>query len=145
MHLTIMYLLDTDHLTILQRGGVESTALRTRLAAVRPDQIATTIVSYEEQTRGWMSYMAQARTLDKQVAAYARLQQHLTNFCAIPLAAFDDEAARMFRQLQQARVRIGTMDLKIAAIALVQGAMLLSRNLADFGQVSNLQVEDWTV
>jgi len=36
------------------------------------------------------------------------------------------------------------MDLKIAAIVLVHGAKLLSRNLKDFRQIPNLDVEDWT-
>jgi tRNA(fMet)-specific endonuclease VapC len=37
------------------------------------------------------------------------------------------------------------MDLKIVAIVLAHEATLLSRNLADFGQVSGLRVEDWSV
>lgn len=139
-----MYLLDTDHLSVLQRGNVESARLRARLNAVRTEPVATTIISYEEQVRGWLSYLAQARSLDRQVMAYERLQRHLAHFCAIPLVAFDTDAADMLRQLQQARVRIGTMDLKIAAIALAQHATLLTRNLSDFGKVPQLHVEDWT-
>ena len=36
------------------------------------------------------------------------------------------------------------MDLKIATIVLFHEAILLSCNLADFGRVPGLQVEDWT-
>jgi tRNA(fMet)-specific endonuclease VapC len=42
------------------------------------------------------------------------------------------------------KIRIGTMDLRIAAIALTHGATLLSRNLVDFKRVPELEVEDWT-
>ena len=59
------------------------------------------------------------------------------------LRVIADDAAQMLRQLQQAKLRIGTMDLKIAAIAIVHQATLLSRNLSDFGQVPHLHVEDW--
>jgi len=48
-----MYLLDTDHLSVLERGGVEADRLRRRLNGLLPDQVAATVVSYEEQTRGW--------------------------------------------------------------------------------------------
>ena len=41
------------------------------------------------------------------------------------------------------RIRIGTMDLKIAAITIANNATLLSRNLKDFNKVTGLEVEDW--
>jgi predicted nucleic acid-binding protein len=44
----------------------------------------------------------------------------------------------------RARPRIGTMDLKIAAIVVSRDATLLPRNLAGFRQVPGLQIEDWT-
>ena len=51
---------------------------------------------------------------------------------------------RCSSQLRRSRVRIGSMDLKIAAIAVSRKATLLSRNRADVHQVPGLQVEDWT-
>lgn len=35
-----MYLLDTDHLTVLERGGEESLRLRQRLQQVSPHEVA---------------------------------------------------------------------------------------------------------
>jgi predicted nucleic acid-binding protein len=35
------------------------------------------------------------------------------------------------------------MDLKIAAIALAHDALLLSANILDFQQISNLRVANW--
>jgi tRNA(fMet)-specific endonuclease VapC len=139
-----MYLLDTDHLSILERGGDEADRLRRRLRAIPRDEVAATVVSYEEQTRGWMSFIANARRLEEQVAAYGYMQRHLQIFCATPLVAFSAEAAGVMEQLRQQRVRIGTMDLKIASIALAQDATLVSRNLLDFQKVPGLRVEDWT-
>ncbi len=135
-----MYLLDTDHLSVLERGGPQSERLRRRLQAVSPDEVAATVVSYEEQTRGWLTYIARSRSREEQVAAYAHLQRHLQVFCAIPLLAFDPAAAAIVQQLQQQRIRIGTMDLKIASIALAQEASLLSRNVTDFQKVPGLRV-----
>jgi tRNA(fMet)-specific endonuclease VapC len=139
-----MYLLDTDHLSVLERGGTAAQSLRRRLHMVPPDDVVATVVSYEEQTRGWLGFIAKARSLEEQVTAYSNLQRHLQVFCAIPLIAFDQAAAAIVQRLQKQRIRIGTMDLKIASIALAQDATLLSRNVADFEKVPGLRVEDWT-
>ena len=56
---------------------------------------------------------------------------------------FDARAAAEFQWLRSLKLRIGTMDLKIAAIVLRHGATLLSANLRDFRQVPDLTVEDW--
>jgi tRNA(fMet)-specific endonuclease VapC len=53
---------------------------------------------------------------------------------------FDEPAAVAFQSLVRARVRIGTMDLKIAAVARSLNATLLSRNLKDFRKVPGLRV-----
>jgi tRNA(fMet)-specific endonuclease VapC len=140
-----MIVLDTDHLSVLERSDQPgSGALCARLAHLPPAEVVTTIISYEEQMRGWMAYLARARSVAHQVEAYRRLLQHLDNYRRIPVLAFDEAAAVAFQQLRRARLRIGTMDLKIAAIAVSHDATLLSRNLADFRQVPDLQVEDWT-
>ena len=140
-----MVVLDTDHMSLLEWADVrDSTPLRTRLAALPPAEVATTIISYEEQMRGWMAYLARTRSMTHQVEAYRRLRRQLENYCRIPILAFDEQAAVTLQRLRRARIRIGTMDLKIAAIALSHDATLLSRNLADFRQIPDLRVEDWT-
>jgi len=139
-----MVVLDTDHVSILERNTQPgATTLRAHLAHLPPDEVATTIISYEEHMQGWMAYLAQSRPVAQQVVAYGRLLQHLDNYRQIPILAFDEAAAVVFQQLRRARRRIGTMDLKIAAIVLSRNALLLSKNLTDFGQIPGLQVEDW--
>ena len=64
----------------------------------------------------------------------------LANFVILP---FDAEAAEVFHSYSAAVRRIGTMDLKIASIAVSHDALLLSRNLAHFRQVPRLRVENW--
>ncbi len=138
-----MLILDTDHLSILERGGADSLRLRERLASQSPDKVVTTIINFEEQMRGWLAYVAKARSLTQQIEAYRRLRRHLDNYRLIPVLDFDERAAAELTRLQKARVRIGTMDLKIAAITLANDATLLTRNLSDFGKVPGLKVEDW--
>ncbi len=108
-------------------------------------KIAVTIITYEEQMRGWLDYIARANTMPKQLRAYERLRFHIERYRKIPLLDFDEIAAREFERLKQNRIRIGTMDLKIAAIALANNATLLSRNRSDFGKITDLKLEDWSV
>ena len=94
--------------------------------------------------RGWLAYIAQAQSDERQLEGYARLQALLGDFQARPILDYDAASIAKFRRLRKAKVRLGTMDLKIAAIALAHKARLLTRNLADFRKVPDLQAEDWT-
>jgi tRNA(fMet)-specific endonuclease VapC len=104
----------------------------------------TTIISFEEQMRGWLAYGARSRSAEAQVRAYSKLHGMLDDFLVRPILDFDAAAAAEYQRLAKAKLRIGTMDLKIAAIALAQDALLVSRNLVDFQRVPKLRVEDWT-
>jgi tRNA(fMet)-specific endonuclease VapC len=141
---TFVYLLDTDMMTLLERDGSGAHHLRARLAMVPLGELATTVVSYEEQTRGWLALMARARSEEDRIAAYARLKRHLEIYCKVQVVDYDDRASAELALLRQARVRGGTNDLRIAAIALANDATLLTRNTSDFDRVPALRVEDWT-
>jgi tRNA(fMet)-specific endonuclease VapC len=139
-----MIILDTDCISLLERSNTEARILTGRLEAASPDEIATTIVNFEEQMRGWLAYLARARTVELQVAAYDKLCRFLDNYRTIPVLPFNEEAATHFRQLRKGKIRIGTMDLRIASIALAHNALLITRNLSDFEQVPRLRLADWT-
>jgi tRNA(fMet)-specific endonuclease VapC len=56
-----MIILDTDTFTLLQQGeSKEKATLQARLSRVDPAEILTTVITYEEQTRGWLEYKAHA-------------------------------------------------------------------------------------
>jgi tRNA(fMet)-specific endonuclease VapC len=141
-----MYILDTDVLTLLEGPrGQAARRLQSRLASLPENQVATTIITYEEQTRGWFALLARAKTITAQISVYRRLNRHLDNYRALLVLDFDDRAAVEFQRLKAMKLRVGTMDLKIASISLANSATLLTRKLADFRVIPNLVVEDWTV
>ncbi len=142
-----MYLiLDTDVLTILQEEKQPACGrLLERLRTQPADSICTTVVSFQERVQGWMAVLNQARSATRIVLAYAKLEMVLRSFCKTKLLAFDDAAQRCFDDLRKQRVRIDTMDLRIASIALATGSKLLSCNLRHFRQVPGLRAEDWTL
>ena len=43
-----MYIFDTDHLSVIDRGGANAQHLLQKLASINPTQVATSIISYEE-------------------------------------------------------------------------------------------------
>ena len=142
-----MLLLDTDLISLVQdKSGRASEKLNKRLEeAAESHVIAVSIVSLEEQMRGWLAYLAAARTIDRQIVGYRRLHEALDAYSSRILVDFDERAAAQYQQLVRGRIRIGTMDLRIAAIALANGATLLSKNLVHFRKVPGLRVEDWSV
>ena len=139
-----MWLLDTDHLSILERGGSLAFPLQLRLNQVPINEVGTTIVNYEEQMRGWLSQEARANTPLRVQEAYALLENHIETFRDLALFSYGAESASRFEQLRQDRIRIGTKDLRIAAICLANNATLLTRNLKHFSQVPGLKAEDWS-
>lgn len=138
-------ILDTDLLTIVQRRtGNAAELLLERLDSSSDPDVHVTIVSFEEQMRGWLAFISNARSAEAQVNGYHRLHALLDDFNDRPVLDFDGAAAAIFLSLRKQKVRVGTMDLRVAAITLAHGATLLSRNLADFRRVPGLKVADWT-
>jgi tRNA(fMet)-specific endonuclease VapC len=79
-----------------------------------------------------------------QVPAYAELTGLIEFFSLWTILPFDESAAQTFVSLRKQKLRRGTMDLKIASIAVASDALLLTANTPDFEMVPNLRIEDWT-
>jgi tRNA(fMet)-specific endonuclease VapC len=77
--------------------------------------------------------------------AYRRLKELLDDLETINVLDFIPEASPIYDDLIGQKLRIGTRDLRIAAIALAVKGTLVTRNQRDFKQVSGLKVEDWTL
>lgn len=142
----MIYILDTDVFTLAELpDSREYLHMHARVLELdAADRVVTTIVTYEEQTRGWLAYAAKSRETPHQIKAYGRLNKHLRAYLNFEILDFDGAAARKFDYLLSLKLRVGTADLKIAAIALSQDAILVSRNVKDFNGIPNLDVEDWT-
>ncbi len=123
--------------------GREKQTLTARMAASPDQHFVTTVVTMEEQLRGWLALIHRSKNSKQQVSAYVKLNDVVDYFGRWTRLAFDDDAAEQFTSLRYQKVRVATMDLKIAATALVHNSLLLSANLRDFEQVPNLRVEDW--
>ena len=137
-----MLVLDSDHLSEVLRGFAPGQNLKRRLNAAGRN-IFTTIVSVEEQSRGWLALIARFRDPTRQVEAYARYQNYVVSINDWRFLAFDSDSAMRFAKFRKDGIRIGSMDLKIASIVIGQSATLLTRDAADFDQVPALKHENW--
>jgi tRNA(fMet)-specific endonuclease VapC len=116
--------------------------LRARLEETRP-AMAISVITVEEQMRGWLAEINRHRDLSRQITPYAKLQRQVEIFGEWIILSWDADAAASFMRFRRAGVRIGSMDLKIACIVLAHDATLLSRNTSDFSQVPGLRLENW--
>jgi tRNA(fMet)-specific endonuclease VapC len=137
-------ILDTDHFNILQIGrGPGYETLAARMSASLDQHFSTTAITLEEHLRGWLAGIRRARDVSQEVWPYDQLIKLIRFFHAWEILRFGEDAAARFQALRAQRVRIGSLDLKIASITLEHKAVLLSANVRDFGQVPGLRIEDW--
>ncbi len=63
-------MLDTDHVSLLQRGHP---AVSARVLATPPDQLAVSVITFEEQLGAWYTQVRKARDPEKLARAYEGL------------------------------------------------------------------------
>lgn len=136
-----LFILDTDHVTLFQRNHPRVVQ---RVLEISLQSLAVTIVTAEEQMRGWLNAIRRASSGPELTTAYARLRACLEYYETVQLLDFTPAAHERFGLLRKQRVRIGTLDLRIAAIALTTGGVLVTGNGRDFSQVPSLTFEDWS-
>ena len=111
-------------------------SLDQHLRTLSSDQIAITVISVEELVWGRLAQIRKATRPQERINAYhwfARALEFLHDFTVL---GYDAQAETHFQFLFAQKIRIGTQDLKIAAISLSQGTTLITRNRRDFEQVT---------
>jgi tRNA(fMet)-specific endonuclease VapC len=76
--------------------------------------------------------------------AYRTLQTTLDDLKTFQILPFSDIACDRYRELLQQKIRVGSHDLRIAAITLSVDGILITRNRRDFERVPGLRFEDWS-
>ena len=137
-----LHVLDTDMLSLLQRGHP---SVVNRCAAQSSGELAITVVSVEEQLSGRLRFIQRVRKPDDLNRAYESLIETLRSLSTLPIFSFSPAAFARYRYLVGLKLNVGRMDLRIAATALELGAVVVTRNVRDFGRVPGLTLEDWSV
>jgi tRNA(fMet)-specific endonuclease VapC len=139
------FLLDTDHINVLQKqSGNEYITLLARIAGVPRADLVFCVVSFHEQVLGCNTYIARAKASIDIVRGYQMFDRLLSAFAAAVVLPFDNRASAVFDSLAASSLRIATMGLLTASIALSHRLILLTRNSRDFRKIPGLVIEDWT-
>lgn len=136
-----LYVFDTDHLSLYGRNHP---VLIDRLQQ-KSIVLTTTAINVEEQVRGRLAQISEAKDGDALANAYRWLSETVKLLSEFEVLQFTVEAQSIYRDLKSQRIRVGTQDLRIASIVLATQCILLSRNARDFERVPNLIVENWTI
>src|SRR5580704_662436 len=138
-----MILVDTDHLSVLTDSRAAGNAALVRRLELAAEPLALPIIAVEEQCRGWLAKINRTRDIHQQIVPYQRLADLFEFVAEWDVVTMSEAAADQFAQLRRQKIRVGSQDLKIAAIAITEDAMLLSANQRDFQAIPGLRVENW--
>ncbi len=138
----MLHIFDTDHISLLQRRNAHVIA---RLERISLDERAVTILTVIEQIQGRLAVIHHATSEADVARGCERLQETMGFYASIYVLPYDVEAQLQFAHLRRQQVRIGTQDLRIAAIALSKNATLVTRNTRDFAKVPGLHMVDWSL
>ena len=88
------YLLDTDHLSILQRKtGQDYDNLLLRMTPYPVSDFAISTVTFHEQILGCHAYINRARNTNNVVKGYEMMLRLVNDFKVLPIVSFDAGAA----------------------------------------------------
>ena len=108
-----------------------------KLRMFRPSEVATCSIVRAELVFG-------ARKSQRVEANLTGMVKMLESFVSLP---FDDRAADYYGSirayLEKAGTPIGSNDFCIAAIALANDCILVTRNTKEFLRIPGLRIEDW--
>lgn len=130
------FLLDTDTCIYALR---QHAAVLRHLLAQSPQDIAVSVITEAELLTGAAKSAQPGKT-----------QRHVESFLG-PLTILEftsDDAgsyAGVRAKLERAGTPIGPLDTLIAAQAVARKLVLVSNNQREFGRVSGLHIENWTI
>ena len=135
------YVLDTNTVSDIF-DGVEP--ITSRAGSHPPGVVFTTAISIEESLSGWYSYLRKARQPSAVERAYDGLVTVTLNYGKLSILPYDRLAIARYEGLLRLKLNVRKDDLRIAAIALIHNATVVTAIVRDFTRVPGLVVEDWT-
>jgi len=138
-----MIALDTDVVTRLLQGDP---VVGRKASQVPSADRVVPIVVVEELLRGRLNLIRQAESGKRTMSihrAYELFEGGLADVSSMKLLPYTAMADNVFKTWRAQKIRVGTHDLRIAAICVSNGVALATGNQRDFAQVPGLSLEIW--
>jgi len=138
----VLFLLGTDIASLVLH---EHDRILARIVEVSRDDIDLSLITRLEMLRGRFEAVFKSATAKELLRAASGLARSETFLGEFRVVAIDESVAERFEQLRAIKKlnKIDRGDLLQAAIALANGATLVTRNTKDYANVPNLLVENW--
>ncbi len=138
-----LWILDTDHVSLFVEGNSQ---IRDRAADKFPD-VAITIITVQEIFNGWAGRINDPARVHQLVWLYTKLWQTTELFKKVTILNFTETAQIHHQNLLSenkllAKKRL-EKDTRIAAIALANDGIMVTRNHKDFSLIPGLRLQNW--
>ncbi len=137
-----LYVLDTDILSLFQIGHPQVTQ---QVHSHSRGDLAITVITVEEQISGWYALLRKTKKPDQLSLTYERLINAVQFLAIWRILNYTEPAIATFQSLKAMKLHVRAHDLRIAAIALENAAILVTRNAVDFKKIPGLSIENWAI
>src|SRR5262249_55776258 len=103
------------------------------------------VLTVDKQLTGWYTLTRQARRPEEVARAYAHLGEAVARLGCWRIPPYTESAIARVAQLKALRLNVRLMDLRIAAVALENQAVVGTRSGRDCGGVPGWGGGDWSV
>ena len=136
-----LHVLDTDTLVLFQEGHGQ---VCPRVLSRPTGELATTVITVEEQLSGWCTLLRRAKGNKQLARTYQRLSDTAQMLGCFRILSFTEPAIERFMRLKELKLGVKHADLRIAAVTLEYGGVLVTRNFRDFQDIPKLTILDWS-
>src|SRR5262249_37992372 len=108
-------------------------------------ELAVTVITIEEQVSGWYRMLRKAKQPPQIAKAYQELMDTVLFFARWQILPYSVPAIARYDGLRSLKLNVRNDNLRIAAVPLEHGVILVTRTLRDFQRIPTLPVENWAV
>jgi tRNA(fMet)-specific endonuclease VapC len=139
-----MTALDTDVLTLFLNGNA---AIVAHVLSLSADTLFLPIIVVEETLRGRLNAIRKTQTKSNQqllIQAYHFFGLSVQACLRFRILAYTEIAEEIYQAWRLKKIRMGTQDMRVAALCAAQGMTLATRNRRDFEQLPELNLIYWS-